>query len=271
MRRFLPYLLWALAAVLSLSPTWAETLELPTAGGDPVPLAVQVSLPAGEPQGVVMMLHGYMASSADLSFSRDWFVAHGWVYVTLDLPGHGGSGGPRHDVDSFATYGDAVALWLKWVEQQGWPGPRLLVAHSLGAAAALEALLRPDTPRPDHVVFCAPLLRPTWFVPLVVADAMVGWTAGLWGSDFAARAHWFIALQAWLKRVHEVKTPLTLSLTVYCGDRDSVVEAGWNRRELTRLVPDLRWVTLPGRDHWFITDSKDREAIHERIQAELGS
>lgn len=248
----------------------AEVLSLPLKGGASLPLAVEVVLPTGPPRGVVMMLHGYLASAAEFPFTRDWFVARGWVYVTLDLPGHGGSGGLRHDIDSFGTYGDAVALWLKWVEHQGWPGPRVLLAHSLGAAAALDALRRPDTPRPDRVVFCAPLLRTTWFGPLVVADALVGWwLPGLLGSDYGARAHWFLALQRWLHALAEDKTALPLALTVYCGDGDSVVEAGWNRRELTRLVPGLRWVTLPGRDHWFLTEPQDREAIHQRIEEDL--
>jgi hypothetical protein len=28
-------------------------------------------------------------------------------------------------------------------------------------------------------------------------------------------------------------------------------------------------VTLPGRDHWFLTEPQDREAIHQRIEEDL--
>jgi len=248
-----------------------QTLDLPLASGGSERLSVEAFPPEGPVRGVVLFLHGYMASASEFPFTRDWFVNRGWVVTTLDLPGHGQSEGPRHDIEAFSTYGDAVTLWLEWVERQGWPGPRVLLAHSLGAAAALEALRRPGAPRPDRVVFCAPLLRTDWYQGLSLADHLVGgWLPALAFPDYRARAHWFFALEKWLGELKKLSSPLDLPLTVYSGDRDSVVDEGWNKKELKRLVPNLRWVTLPEKDHWFLTVEKDRQAVHERIEADLG-
>jgi len=243
-----------------------QALDLPLASGGSDKLSVEVYRPDGTPRGVMLFLHGYMASAAEFPFTRAWFVERGWVVTTLDLPGHGLSEGARNDIDEFSTYGDAVALWLDWAGHQGWPGPRVLVAHSLGAAAALEALRRPGAAHLDRVVFCAPLLRTDWYQGLSLADHLVG----SWFPDYRARAHWFLALERWLGQLKKVTVPLLLPLTVYSGDKDSVVDEGWNQKELKRLVPGMRWVTLAGKDHWFLTVEADRQAVHERLYADLG-
>lgn len=232
-------------------------------------LAVKVRQPPGPPRGVVLFLHGYMAQADDFAYTLDRIAGGGWVVAALDLPGHGSSDGPRYDIDDFATYGDAVALWLNWAGRQGWPGPRVLVAHSLGAAAALEALRRPETPRPDRVVFLAPLLWTDWYAGLSLADALVGsWLPTLGFRDYGARAHWFQKLEAWLDRIDSLRWPSGLGLTVYSGDRDQVVDEDRNHRALARMVPGLRWVTLPGKNHWFATDLADRQSFFEILERE---
>jgi len=252
-------------------PIWHQMGYLPLAlkAGGTDRLGVNIFAPPGKPRGTLLFLHGYMARAADFPFTLAWFASRGWVVVTLDLPGHGLSDGPRNDIDAFSTYGDAVSLWLDWAGRQGWPGPRVLVTHSLGAAATLEALRRPGAPTVDQIVFCAPLLRTTWYPALVVADTLIGgWLPGLFSADYQARAHWFFALEDWLKTL-DGQPPLNLKLTVYAGTKDSVVEGSWNREKLLTLVPAARWVDLPGKDHWFMEDPADRLEFHERLEADL--
>ena len=158
----------------------AGTLPLVRAGSLTEKLGVNVFLPQSPApgsiaQGTLLFVHGYMSHSANFAYTFDFFTRRGWRVVTLDLPGHGLSTGTRADVDSFSEYGDAVRMWLDWVWSRDWPGPRILLAHSLGTSAALEALRRPGAPRPDKIVFGAPLLRPDWYPVLAVGEAALGW------------------------------------------------------------------------------------------------
>ena len=254
------------------------TLPLVLKSGKTETLGINVFQPAKESRGTLLFLHGYMAHAGDFAYTLAWFTSRGWTVVTLDLPGHGLSQGRRADIDDFGDYGDAVAVWLKWVFAQGWPGPRVLLAHSLGAAASLEALRRPGALVPDKIVFCSPLLRTDWYPALWFADFLVGgWfpsVPGIFGWDgyldgYAASVHWFHALGSWLSALDR-QTPLELPLSVYCGDRDSVVDAAWNETKYRMLVPGVRWVTLPGKDHWFLSAKEDREAFHLRLTQDLG-
>lgn len=262
--------------LLSVGPEWKGpiwhhmgSLELKLKTGASERLGVNVFEPTQASRGVMLFVHGYTARAADFPFTLAWFASRGWVVVTIDLPGHGLSEGSRYDIDTFTTYGDSVALWLDWVARQHWPGPRVLIAHSLGAAATLEALRRPGAPSLDKIIFCAPLLRTTWYPGLVVADALVGgWFTGMLSADTQARAHWFSTLEDWLQTLDH-QPPLSLPLTIYAGDRDSVVDVGWNREKFRTLVPQANWITLPGKDHWFLSDPDDRLEFHQRLEADL--
>lgn len=263
----------------STVPVWhqAGTLPLVREGQPTLKLGVNVFRPPGTSAGTLLFVHGYMSHAANFAYTIAFFTARGWTVTTLDLPGHGLSTGARADVDSFAEYGDAVSVWFTWVQAQGWPGPQVVLAHSLGTAACLEALRRPGAPRFDRVIFCAPLLRPAWYPLLAVGDLTLRW----WMKDFPSSfgwdgyldgyvmpVHWFEALEDWLTTLDN-QHPLDLPLTIYSGDQDTVVDAGWNRGEYARLVPQARYYVLPGKNHLFLSNTEDREAFHEQLWASL--
>lgn len=260
-------------------PVWHQMGLVPWVRGKTTEyLGVNVFLPASKPRGVVAVVHGYMSHALNFAYTFDWFTSRGWVVVTLDLPGHGFSTGKRADIESFADYGDAVTTWCRWIEDQGWEGPRVLIAHSLGTAASFEALRRPDAPRFDRVVFCAPLVRPDWYAGLSLAESLVsGWFSlmpSTFGWDgyldgYKMPVHWFTALKAWLTTLED-QGPVNLPLTIYQGTRDTVVDEGWNLAEYRRLVPRAKQIVLPGKNHLFLTNKEDREAFHTRLTSELG-
>jgi len=266
---------WVKVAHWQGGPIWhqAGTLPLVREGRPTELLGVNVFVPPGTSLGTLLLVHGYMSHAANFAYTAAFFTARGWTVTTLDLPGHGLSTGPRADVDTFAEYGDAVATWMAWVKAQGWPGPRVLIAHSLGSVACLEALRRPGAVSVDQIVFCAPLLRPAWYPLLAVGDLAIRW----WVKEFPSRfgwdgyldgyempVHWFEALEDWLKTL-DAQGPLPIPLTVYSGDKDQVVDFQWNRDEYQRLVPNLRFVTLPGKDHLFLSNAEDREGFHQMM------
>ncbi len=248
-------------------------LPLPLGPGRSVNLGFNVFQPPGPSRGTLVFVHGYMSHSANFAYTFAAFTARGWSVVTLDLPGHGFSEGVRSDIEDWSEYGDAVALALKWAFGQGWPGPRVLAAHSLGTAASLEGVRRRGTVMPDHLVFCAPLLRTDWHPFLALGEAALGW----WLKDFPSSfgwdgyldgyvmpVHWFGALNAWLRKI-ERQAPVALPLTIYSGDRDEVVDEDWNRAAYRRLVPGAQYVLLPGKGHLFLTNRSDREAFQRLL------
>jgi alpha-beta hydrolase superfamily lysophospholipase len=260
-------------------PVWHQlgTLPLARPGKETERLGVNVFFPPGPSVGTLLFVHGYLSHAANFAYTFRWFTARGWTVVTLDLPGHGVSTGPRGDADSFAEYGDAVTLWLHWVKDQGWPGPTVLVAHSLGTAAAFEALRRPGTPVPQQIVFCAPLLRTNWFSAATLGSTLggvagdrapltFGWDGYLDGYQLPL--HWIQELGRWLEALDN-QGPLALPLTVFAGDHDSIVATNWNLAEYRRLVPGIREVVLAGKDHLFLSDAADRQAFHELLDETL--
>jgi len=134
-----------------------------------------------------------------------------------------------------------------------------LVAHSLGAAAALEALRRPGAQVPDQIVFCGPLLRTAWYGPVSLVAHIPGVPYG----------HWLGALDRWLARI-EAQKPLSLPLTIYTGTGDSVIDADRDRVDWQRLVPGAREYRLPGRDHWFLQEPGAREEFLVTLGNEVG-
>jgi alpha-beta hydrolase superfamily lysophospholipase len=261
-------------------PIWHQAGTLPWTSREGVAgkLGVNVFFPLGTSKGTLLFVHGYLSHAVNFAYTYAYFLARGYSVVTLDLPGHGLSTGPRGDIGSFAEYGDAAAIWMKWVWKQNWPGPKILMAHSLGTAACFDALGRADTPRPDKIVFFAPLLRPVWYPVLALGDALAGWAFRDLPSQFgwdgfldgtSMPIHWFEALRVWLDGL-EKRRPEALPLTIYAGGHDDVVDSGWNVAEYRRLVPGVRIVELPAMGHLFVSSKSDRVAFHTRLWADLG-
>jgi alpha-beta hydrolase superfamily lysophospholipase len=260
-------------------PIWHQVGSIPwtSRAGVAGRLGVNVMVPLGPSRGTILFVHGYLSHAVNFSYTFAYFTAKGYTVVTLDLPGHGLSTGPRGDIGTFAEYGDAVVTWLNWVWKQNWTGPKILLAHSLGTAACFDALERPGTPRPDKIVFCAPLLRPVWYPVLALGDAVAGWAFRDLPSQFgwdgfldgtSMPIHWFETLRHWLDGL-DARKPMGLPLTIYAGTDDKVVDTGWNVPEYQRLVTGVKVFIMPGKGHLFMSDKSDRAAFHERLAADL--
>ena len=141
---------------------WDETLALVAADG--------VRLRAGlwrageapaEPRGHVLALHGrteflekYAAPAAEL-------VSRGFAVASLDWRGQGGSdrvvANPlKGHVGRFTDYHRDLAALAAHPAVAGLPGPRLVLAHSMGGAVALGAVLR-GALRVDAMILSAPM------------------------------------------------------------------------------------------------------------------
>ena len=98
----------------------------------------------------------------------------GWTVASFDWRGQGGSGRLGRDpaighADRFDTQvGDLAAFWA----ETAGPGPRVIVAHSMGGYFALAAALGGRV-RPDALVLAAPMVR----IRSPLGQRLGGWLA----------------------------------------------------------------------------------------------
>jgi pimeloyl-ACP methyl ester carboxylesterase len=82
---------------------------------------------------LVLLVHGAGLDHTVWALQSRWCAFRGWNVLALDLPGHGRSDGPP--LDSIG----AIAKWLVGVIDAVQAGSAVLVGHSMGSLAALEA------------------------------------------------------------------------------------------------------------------------------------
>ena len=107
---------------------------------------------AGRP-GLVLV-HGGAAHAHWWSFLAP-LLADGWHPVALDLSGHGDSG--RREAYSLESWADEV---LAVADQAAFPGPPVVVGHSMGGLVAAQAALDHGESLAGVVLVDAPLQRP---------------------------------------------------------------------------------------------------------------
>ncbi len=172
--------------------------------------------------------------------------------VAPDLPGFGRSGDPVEPL-GLVGMADALAEWMTaaGLERAAMVGNSLgcqVIAHfaarhpeRLTRAVLVSPTMDPSAPRPRQQV--ARLLwdtpRERWPLALIASRDYVeaGWRRGLRTLHAGLR-------DAAAEHYRQLRVP-TL---VVRGGRDPIVSAPW-AREVSRLLPDGRLVTVPGAPH----------------------
>ena len=159
LRLFFTPLPWKLTARRSVLPgRWTMT----TWSFESVRLAAyrQRGLEPGRP--VVLLVHGWAGSGAQMATLGDALATAGYDPVLLDFPAHGRSGGWRSTLPQFSR-----ALFLAVARL----GPlHAIVAHSLGAVATVHAAARGLAV--ERLILVAPSAPPAMFLR---------WFAGAFG------------------------------------------------------------------------------------------
>jgi alpha-beta hydrolase superfamily lysophospholipase len=140
---------------------------------------------AERPRGLVAIVHGLGEYSARYSALASDFVRARFTCVSLDLPGHGDTTGPRGDIPSWERVRDQV-LPAMFTATRGLPDqplelPVVLLGHSMGGVLALDhALAHPKGL--TALVLSSPALRtaipPWWKLALANAARMATPAAG---------------------------------------------------------------------------------------------
>jgi pimeloyl-ACP methyl ester carboxylesterase len=101
-----------------------------------------------------VFVHGGAAHAHWWSFLAPFFT-HRWRAVALDLTGHGDSG--RREHYSHETWASEV---MAVVEHAGFPGPPVVIGHSLGGLVAIQTAYSHCDALAGAVVVDSPVRRP---------------------------------------------------------------------------------------------------------------
>jgi putative redox protein len=116
----------------------SETVSIPTPGGHA--LSGSLELPEGAVRGAALYAHCFTCtkqSRAAVAIARA-LAAHGFACLRFDFTGLGESGGEFGEAGFEQDVADVAAAAKVLGER--YPGPMLLVGHSLGGAAVLDAV-----------------------------------------------------------------------------------------------------------------------------------
>lgn len=92
-------------------------------------------------RGTVLLVPGLGEHSGRHGRLARRLAAAGFATVGFDLRGHGRSEGRRGDLERFEEHVEDLTVFRRVVEDQGRPGPRFLLGHSLGGLIAVHYLL----------------------------------------------------------------------------------------------------------------------------------
>ncbi|MBI4984914.1 MAG: alpha/beta hydrolase [Rhodocyclales bacterium] len=227
----------------------------------------------------VVFIHGASQDHSCWGLQSRWFAHHGYAVLAPDLPGHGRSvGAPLPTVA-------AVAAWIVALLDAAGVEQAMLVGHSMGSLAALEAAAR----HPQRV---SRLVLIGTSVPMPVSDALLDaarndepramamindWShsqrghfggntvPGLWmhgvnrrlmerqpagviGNDLAA-CHGYTGGT-------EAAAAVRCPVLIVAGSRDLMTPTR-NTQALAALLPQAQVITLPGAGHAMMAEQPD--------------
>lgn len=96
--------------------------------------------PDGDPQAVILLVHGLGEHSGRYEHVARFCTARGFAVHAIDHYGHGKSDGQRGYVERFSVYLDGVAALLHEVQAEHPRRPLFLLGHSMGGLIGAASL-----------------------------------------------------------------------------------------------------------------------------------
>ncbi len=226
-------------------------------------------------RGAIVAYHGYLSYSSFNMPALCRLAEDGWVILAADLPGHGFSDGRNGYIGSFKHYAEVSQALLAWLNERAerYPGPRVLMGHSGGSAAALESILQGQ--KVDAGILLAPLVKPldfgkvrlgaTLLAPFVSAMPPDGAEEAFLGASYLPLS-WVRRLGRWSDALARREPLPDFPLLAIWGTRDKVLDMVAAEKALSRIFPRLELGVVEGGGHIIFdgAGSQERSLIYIR-------
>ncbi len=118
----------------------------------------QCWLPEKDPTAILLIVHGLAEHSGRYMNLVNHFIPLGYAVYTLDLPGHGQSGGTRVFVSRFSDFTHTIRVYAKTIRKIHPEKPVFIVGHSMGGLISAVYLID-DPSGVSGAVFSSPGVR----------------------------------------------------------------------------------------------------------------
>jgi pimeloyl-ACP methyl ester carboxylesterase len=272
LRRFADTMLTAVApatAARIATDAFSRTRESPRRRSEVLPLRARTfSVPNqtgvtrgylwGSGEAAAVLLHGWRADSGSMFSLVEPLRREGFTVAAFDAPGHGSSPGDVTTITDYAAAAEAVLTVLGQV--------RVVVAHSLGAIAAVAAMARTRAPV-SGVVLVAPAcalsgVLDRWRPAAIklTRERVNGIYRELHRRNGTPVGHWDVRSLA-----RDLMCPV---LTIH-DPEDPVVPFG-DSEAIAAALPQTEILPVPGRGHYAILVAPEAKRAIARFVTGLG-
>lgn len=201
-------------------------------------------VPADEPRGNVVIMHGWSSGKAQMLPLAEAFHALQLNLLMIDARNHGES--DRHTFSSMPRFAEDLRAGINWLNERPVQNklPLVVAGHSVGAGAVLlEASRSTDI---DAVVSLSPFSHPEvmmrrylgqWCLPGFLVQGILNYVQWLIGNSFDDIAP-----------VNTVKRVMQPVLIVH-GSDDQTVPVGEARAVYEASDGIAQWMEIEGADH----------------------
>ncbi|QTL51027.1 MULTISPECIES: alpha/beta hydrolase [Priestia] len=230
----------------------------------------------------ILLLHGYYDHAGVLSTVIRFLIQKGFHVLTFDLPGHGLSTGERGAVSEFSLYVESIREVMRR-HLSSSSLPIYIVAHSTGAAAAVDYILNNhEASQVRKAVLVCPLVRPYhWNAITICIKFLKVFTTNLKriirnNSSDSKFLHfvkndplqydqlplgWVEALIRWNELIKE-GSPSPIPILILQGKKDTTVDWRYNVGFLLKKFPNIDIELIEnGKHHLF----NEKELIREKV------
>ncbi|MBY0030289.1 alpha/beta hydrolase [Priestia aryabhattai] len=230
----------------------------------------------------ILLLHGYYDHAGVLSTVIRFLIQQGFHVLTFDLPGHGLSTGERGAISEFSLYTESIReVVRRYLSSSSLPV--YIVAHSTGAAAAVDYILNnPETSQIRKAVLVSPLVRPyRWNAITILIKPLKMFTRNLKrilrnnSSDAKflrfvkndplqydqVPLSWVEALIRWNELIKK-GNPSSVPVLILQGKKDTTVDWRYNVGFLLKKFPNIEVELIENGKHHLLNEE---ELIRDKV------